>query len=977
MAGDGSLSTDQEHAQLINALRESEILREIASLLTSSLDLTHILHTLAKRTTAVCEVERCAVWLLDESEQKLRPAAYHLATKRLKSEDIAKGDILWQQNFIPLDDPFMQRIFTSPEGMIMCENLRAEPTMRTVARQFFINSILMIALKRDERPVGLLSLDMPGQHITLTAAQRQLARAVAQQATIAIDNAKLYQQAQEEHRRVEALIGRAQSIYQVAKAVNSGTPLAEVLHSALEHLVRHLQANGGSVVLLNGDKLSVMATTYNDSDISTWITALPMPHLNDLPHSLRAATEKLPIFLTIQQTQSLERRWYKQLRLKNTMIIPLLLGTDASVSHPSEHPISNHANSATQCIGLLYVTYSQPTSRPSPGNFAFAQDIATQCALAIEKERILAETRQIARLATERVNTLDAVFEAMTEGITVVNMQGQMMLSNKTASQFVGIPIQENTHINSFLRLFPTYTLYGQPIMEEDFPLSRALRNESVHGERFITHRADGSERVVEVNVAPLLNSEQQQIGIVGAFRDVTEQMRVERRLRRALDTILHAVEAVSGVTDTRIILHNVLEMALHTLSSYHGVLHLYQEQSQTLVPRLLMNFANETETRWLDEQPCEADIVCYAQLHTKMQNGHAILIRANECPYHCSASPPTQLLAVPLIRNNRLLGVMTLDRYDKASAPGKTANTAETPPMRRRDFTGWDIALAEGIAQIAALALDEARWQQEATTARLNEAEMRASNAFKDEFIEITAHEFRNPISVILAYSQYISRFLKRNIDPSLRQSLQEFTLNIETQAHQLEQIVNSLVEVTRLNKRQITLDLTEIDLDELMQQTVLSHNATINDSTIQLYIEPAQAPYRVHGDVTRLTQIIGNLLQNAVKYNLPERDITVMLRQTPDEQGHYVIEGHVIDQGIGIPKEAQPHLFERFYRAPNVEGSKTRGVGLGLYIVEELLRLHGGSIRVESSGTYGEGSSFIFTLPLLESDITVTYGT
>lgn len=972
MAGDAPLSTDQEHSQLINALRESEILREIASLLTSSLDLTHILHTLAKRTTAVCEVERCAVWLLDESERRLKPAAYHLATNRLKSEDIAKGDILWHQSFIPLDDPFMHRIFTSSEGMVMCANLRDESTMRTLAKQFLINSILMIALKRDERPVGLLSLDMPGQQITLTTAQRQLAHAIAQQATIAIDNAKLYQQAQEEHKRVEALIGRSQSIYQVAKAVNSGTPLTEVLDIALAHLVRHLYADDGSVVLLDKENLNVVATTYNHSDISTWITTLPIPRLYELPHSLEAAMEKRPLFITIQQTQGLEKRWYKWLRLKNVMIIPLLLGTDCNVSHAAKHPGSKQTNDTTQCIGLIYVTYSQLTSQPSPGNFAFAQDIATQCALAIEKERILAETRQIAKLATERANTLDAVFEAMSEGITVLNMQGQIIISNKMASQFVGVPIQENAPLSSFLHRFPTYTLYGQPIVEEDFPLSRALRNEPVHGERFITNRADGSERVVEVNVAPLLNSEQQKIGLVGAFRDVTEQMRVERRLRRALDTILHAVEAVSGVTDTKTILHNVLEMALHTLSSYHGIFHLYQEEKQSLMPQLLMSFANETETRWLNEQLHESDLLRYAQLHAKLQNGHAILMPADECPYHCSASPPTQLLAVPLIRNSRLLGVMTLDR--QIATP---LDAPKTPQPRQRDFTGWDIALAEGIAQIAALALDEAHWQQEAATARLNEAEMRASNEFKDEFIEITAHEFRNPISVILAYSQYISRFLKRNMELSLRQSLQEFTLNIEIQAHQLEQIVNSLVEVTRLNKRQITLDLTEIDLDELIQQIVTSHSATMSGNTIQLHIEPAQTPYRVRGDLTRLTQIIGNLLQNAVKYNLPEHDITVTLRQMHNEQGHRVIEGRVIDQGIGIPKEAQPHLFERFYRAPNVEGSKTRGVGLGLYIVEELLRLHGGNIRVESSGVYGEGSTFIFTLPFLESDVIVEHGT
>ena len=80
-------------------------------------------------------------------------------------------------------------------------------------------------------------------------------------------------------------------------------------------------------------------------------------------------------------------------------------------------------------------------------------------------------------------------------------------------------------------------------------------------------------------------------------------------------------------------------------------------------------------------------------------------------------------------------------------------------------------------------------------------------------------------------------------------------------------------------------------------------------------------------------------------------------------------MIEVSIEDKGIGIPPEAQSRLFDRFYRAPNIIGSQTRGVGLGLYVVAEFLRLHGGKIRVESRGIVGEGSRFIFTLPLAES--------
>jgi signal transduction histidine kinase len=120
--------------------------------------------------------------------------------------------------------------------------------------------------------------------------------------------------------------------------------------------------------------------------------------------------------------------------------------------------------------------------------------------------------------------------------------------------------------------------------------------------------------------------------------------------------------------------------------------------------------------------------------------------------------------------------------------------------------------------------------------------------------------------------------------------------------------------------------------------------------------------------GDSARLLQIFANLLQNAIKYSPLGGPINISLEQHATNEGKTIIEIHIKDKGIGIPLDAQPHLFERFYRAPNTEGSNVRGVGLGLYVVAEFLRLHGGTILVESSGIIGEGSCFILTLPLVE---------
>jgi signal transduction histidine kinase len=154
------------------------------------------------------------------------------------------------------------------------------------------------------------------------------------------------------------------------------------------------------------------------------------------------------------------------------------------------------------------------------------------------------------------------------------------------------------------------------------------------------------------------------------------------------------------------------------------------------------------------------------------------------------------------------------------------------------------------------------------------------------------------------------------------------------------------------------------------------------------------------VMGDSARLFQVLVNLVQNAIKYSPLGGPVTVRLCQriingynedsaaaeikaavgedanniqaaTNVPQARRSIEVAVEDRGIGIPQDAQARLFERFYRAPNIQGNKVRGIGLGLYLVAELLRMHGGTIRVESSGVLGEGSRFVFTLPALERDV------
>ncbi len=956
-----SFSSNEEHLRLQHALRESEILRELTELLASSLDLTHILQVLVKRTTEVCEVERCAVWLFEESQDMFVPKTYFLSTQQLAKQYIKAGDQAWYRSSLSLHNPFIQQLMTRNECKL-CEDLQTEPGMESFAEKFLVRSILFIALRREGRLVGILSLDNPGQPLTFSSAQQQLVCAIGQQAAVAIDNARLYQHAQNENKRAERLIKRAQSIYEVALAVNSHEDLSTVLGIATQHLVSGLDADGGSTFLLDNGALLLASTTQPHSPMTTL-----SPALDDLPHCLATLEEENPLFFTQEQITGIEKGWYQQAGMTNVLIVPLIVGARNESKHKKKNAI---LLTEKRCVGFAFVDYTRTTRQPSKGHRAFALDIAAQCALAIEKNQLLTSANQAAMQATEQANTLNAVFNAMTEGVVVLDQEGQIIVNNQAASHFLGMPLYTKEHLTAFLQRYPTYTQHGTPIDYKDFPVTRALNGENIRGERFVTRRADNSERTVELNSAPLHDSESRRIGVVCAFRDVTEQVRVEQRIRQALNVMLNAAEVLSGVTDTKEIIRLILTMTLHAVGCERGFVHLFDAERELFIPLLAIGFSNDANSFWNKEQQYwfAPNTPHVHEPYASLIAGHATLIPPEHRISQKDTGHSDTVLVAPLMHGPKLFGLMVLDRAISKKEDEETF----LPPHKqyaRREFTVWDVTVVEGIAQFAALAIEQAHWHTEVEIARTSEAEMRASDALKEEFLSITAHEFRSPLTIILANSQLIERTMRRIPEMPKRDRLQECITSIEEQTHQLTNIVSTFLEVSRINKGQIVLNLEKIDIGELLRQEVNSHSAVTTMHDLHYIADEDETPYYVMGDSARLQQIFGNLLQNAIKYSPYGGPITVSTAQYTNDQDKVALEIRIADKGIGIPADALPHLFERFYRAPNVDGSKTKGVGLGLYIVAEFIRLQNGTIRAESSGEYGEGSCFIVTFPLLES--------
>lgn len=245
--------------------------------------------------------------------------------------------------------------------------------------------------------------------------------------------------------------------------------------------------------------------------------------------------------------------------------------------------------------------------------------------------------------------------------------------------------------------------------------------------------------------------------------------------------------------------------------------------------------------------------------------------------------------------------------------------------------------------------ALHLARQEQERLA-----AEARQALLARDEFLSISAHELRNPLTSLAGYGQLLQRRLSRagGLDPADARALGIMI----TQATRLQRMIGAMQDLSQLQNGQLALNLAPVDLAALAQ-AVADELQPLHDNHQLLVRRPAE-PLLVRGDDMRLEQVVYNLLNNAIKYSPRGGPIAIELRRAGA-----AAELSVSDAGIGIAAGAQAAIFELFARAPT-EGPAIDGMGVGLYVVREVVRLHGGQVAVRSAP--GAGSCFTISLPL-----------
>jgi signal transduction histidine kinase len=232
---------------------------------------------------------------------------------------------------------------------------------------------------------------------------------------------------------------------------------------------------------------------------------------------------------------------------------------------------------------------------------------------------------------------------------------------------------------------------------------------------------------------------------------------------------------------------------------------------------------------------------------------------------------------------------------------------------------------------------------------AQLFESEQRARSE-RDEFLSLVTHEIKNPLTSITGYTDFAGEAIKTN-DPE--GALESLTI-VRSEARRILRLAEDLLDASKMSAGRFTVKMEQVDLPSLASQ-IANRYATTTGRKIELKVKGEFPPVR--GDALRLSQVVENLVSNAVKYSPPETPIGISL----DADDTRVLLS-VVDRGPGIPKQKIPLIFERFYRLEE-NGQMVKGTGLGLFISREIVKMHGGAIHVSSRE--GEGSTFTVELP------------
>ncbi|HEX8617301.1 MAG TPA: ATP-binding protein [Thermoanaerobaculia bacterium] len=546
---------------------------------------------------------------------------------------------------------------------------------------------------------------------------------------------------------------------------------------------------------------------------------------------------------------------------------------------------------------------------------------------------------------------LSAIIESADDAIVSKTLDGIITSWNDGASRIFG---------------YSAHEVIGKPVVilippdhqdEEPHILARIRRGDRIEHYETVRVRKDGALVDISLTVSPIKDPDGRIIGASKIARDISERKRAEAELREqreVIETVNRIGQMVAAELDLHKLVQTVTDAATeisgaHFGSFFYNVLDeagaSYMLYTLSGVPRAA--FAHFPMPRATDlfgptfrgEGVIRIDDVKHDPRYGKnspyygMPEGHL---------------PVTSYLAVPVVsRSGEVVGGLFFGHPEAGV------------------FTERVARIVEGLAAQAAVAVDNASLYDAARRARAEAeqvaeekqrlyVEAQESNRLKDEFLATVSHELRTPLTAILGWAHLLRT--GQTVDEQMAKALETIERNARAQA----QLIDDLLDVSRIITGKIRIDVRPIDPNSFIEAAVEAVRPAAEAKGVRLQRIMDTGVVTVSGDPVRLQQVVWNLLSNAIKFTPKGGRVQIRLERVNSH-----IEICVNDTGPGIEPEFLPYVFDRFRQADGRTTRQHGGLGLGLSIVRHLVELHGGTVRAESEGE-GKGAAFTVLLPV-----------
>lgn len=906
----------------------------------------------------------CVIRLIDSDGRHLRLAALYHPDPELAAGAQALLDAIPQR----IDEGLAATVLSRGEPVLLPTvdqaALRAgiQPVFHAHLDRWPITSILTVPLRARTGAIGLLSLTRYAAEAPFTVDDQTFLVDLADRAALAIANAKLYTRTAEATLVAERAAAHTQRLLTLTASLAEALTPEDVMSVVATQVEQFVGETSGLIGLVTDDGRAleiVQMAGYAPGDLRPWQRIPLQPGIAAADVVLSGEAQ-----FWESRTDLLAR--YPQL-------------VQAAIKNEAWAIVPLHAEGRT--FGMLSLGFLTPHVF-DPEERALLGLLAQQCATALqrtERYQAVEQARAAAERAADRTARLYTVTAALAEALTltqvadVIVTQGIAALDaiagsvrqvspdgaalealhvvgypSDLAAQWRIIPLDAPVPMAEAARLarpiliespaevaeaWPQFSealnaLRYQavallPLMVADRPIGTmsfgfaAPRTFDVEDRRFLDALA--RQCAVALERAQLYAATQAQARRLGSLAEASQLFAAANL---DLPSVLNAIvwRVVRAVGDLGVV--GLLSEDRKTLQL--AALAHQNPEAREVMEQLLSSFPLSVEegisSRTLRTgQAQRLSVISPEQLRS--------LIKPEYWPY-LDRFGIYSLMIAPLRVNGEVIGTLGALRDN----PGQP-------------YTESDLTLLQELADRAALAVANARLYQQA----------RNAIKIRDQFLSIAAHELKTPLTSLSGQAQLAQRRLMRG-DQAPQRLARSLSI-IARQADRLDVMVSTLLDVGRIEHGQFVLERQLLDIAGLIARVAEEVELDLEQHT--LTAATGSQELMVYGDPLRLEQIIQNLLNNAVKYSPAGGAIEVKL----ERHGDFAVMT-VSDQGVGIPAAALPHLFQRFYRAPNVSDHLISGMGIGLYVAREIVTLHGGTIDVTSQE--GAGSVFTVSLPL-----------